>query len=116
SWVYVKSKQYDKALTALELLGRLDPQSTTTPTVKLLEGNLRIRKAQLLRQAQIAGTISTEERTTPPEEYEKAEKLFAETHDAYHPSYMALSRMVDGSLDAASFIDQISGRNTRVFA
>jgi tetratricopeptide (TPR) repeat protein len=116
AWVYVKNKQYDKALTALELLRRLDPQSSTTPTVKILEGNLRIRKAQLLRQAEIAGTINAEEHSNPPAEYAKAEKLFTETHDAYYPSYMALSRMVDGSLDAASFIDQISGRNTRVFA
>lgn len=115
AWVYVKSKQYDKALVALELLGRLDPQSTKTPTVKILEGNLRIRKAQMLRQAQIAGTINAEERSTPPIEYAKAEKLFTETHDAYLPSYTALTRMVDGSLDPASFIDQISGRTTRVF-
>jgi tetratricopeptide (TPR) repeat protein len=116
AWVYVKSKQYDKALTALELLGRLDPQSMKTPTVKILEGNLRIRKAQLIRQAQIAGTISTEERSTPPLEYGKAEKLFSETHDAYLPSYLALTRMAEGQLDPASFIDQISGRNNRVFA
>lgn len=116
AWVYVKSKQYDKALTALELLGRLDPQSTKTPTVKILEGNLRIRKAQLLRQAQISGRITTEEKSDPPKEYAKAEMLFAETHASYHPSYMALSRMVDGTLDPASFIDQISGRNARVFA
>lgn len=115
AWVYVKSKQYDKALTALELLGRLDPTSTKTPTVKILEGNLRIRKAQMIRGAQVAGTINAEEKSTPAKEYEKAEKLFSETHDAYHPSYMALSRMVDGTLDPASFIDQISGRNTRVF-
>ncbi len=116
AWVYVKSKQYDKALNALELLGRLDPQSTKTPTVKLLEANLRIRKAQMIRQAQIAGTISTEERSSPVLEYGKAEKLFTETHDAYMPSYMALTRMAEGQLEAASFIDQISGRNTHVFA
>jgi tetratricopeptide (TPR) repeat protein len=116
AWVYVKSKQYDKALTALELLGRLDPQSTKTPTVKILEGNLRIRKAQLIRQAEIAGTISTEERSTPLAEYGKAEKLFTDTHDAYLPSYLALTRMAEGQLDPATFIDQISGRNTRLFA
>jgi tetratricopeptide (TPR) repeat protein len=116
SWVYVKSKQYDKALVALELLHRLDPQSTTTPTVRLLEGNLRIRKAQLIRHAQVTGTLSNEERSNPPAEYEKAEKIFSETHEQYQPSYVALGRMVDGTLDPASFIDQISGRNTRVFA
>jgi tetratricopeptide (TPR) repeat protein len=116
AWVYVKSKQYDKALTALELLGRLDPQSTTTPRVKILEGNLRIRKAQMLRQAQIAGTANTEEKSTPVAEYTKAEKLFTDTNAAYLPAYMALSRMVDGTLDPASYIDQIAGRTTHVFA
>lgn len=116
SWVYVKSKQYDKALVALELLHRLDPQSTNTPTVRLLEANLRIRKAQLIRHAQVTGTISAEEKSDPATEYRKAEQIFTETHDAYQPSYAALGRMVDGSLDPASFIDQISGRNTRVFA
>ncbi len=116
SWVYVKSKQYDKALVALELLNRLDPQSTTSPTVRILEGNLRIRKAQLIRHAQITNTLSADERSNPQQEYEKAEKIFFDTHDRYYPSYVALQRMVDGQLDPASFIDQISGRNTRVFA
>jgi tetratricopeptide (TPR) repeat protein len=116
SWVYVKSKQYDKALVALELLNRLDPQSTTSPTVRILEGNLRIRKAQLIRHAEITGTRSADERSTPQAEYEKAETIFTETHDRYYPSYVALERMAEGKLDPASFIDQISGRNTRVFA
>ena len=115
SWVYVKNKQYDKALVALELLGRLDPESTQTPTVKILDGNLRIRKAQMLRQAQIAGTVNAEEHSDPPTEYGKAEKLFNETHDQYKPAYDALNRMAAGTLGASSFIDQLAGRNTRMF-
>jgi tetratricopeptide (TPR) repeat protein len=115
SWVYVKAKQYDKALTALELLDRLDPNSTKSPTVRILEGNLRIRKAQLLRQAEINGTISQEEKTTPAAEYAKAERLFSDLHDQFAPGYAALNRMVDGTGDPAAFLDQISGRNTRVF-
>ncbi|HSD87904.1 MAG TPA: tetratricopeptide repeat protein [Kofleriaceae bacterium] len=116
AWVYVKSKQYDKALTALELLGRLDPQSTKTPTVRILEGNLRIRKAQMLRQAEINGTVNTEEKSSPAKEYAEADKIFSETHDQYAPSFQALDRMVTGALDPASFIDQISGRNERLFS
>jgi outer membrane protein assembly factor BamD (BamD/ComL family) len=116
AWVYVKSKQFDKALVALELLTRLDPQSTKTPTVKILEGNLRIRKAQMIRQAQIAGTLNKEDKSDPATEYGKAEAIFTETHDLYYPSYISLDRMVKGSLDPATFIDQISGRNTRLFA
>ncbi|NVB83677.1 MAG: tetratricopeptide repeat protein [Kofleriaceae bacterium] len=116
SWVYVKNKQYDKALVALELLGKLDPQSTNTPTVKILEGNLRVRKAQMLRQAEIAGAASTADTSSSPAvEYGKAETIFRETHDLYNPSYVAVAKMVDGSLNPASFIDQIAERNTRVF-
>ena len=116
AWVYVKSKQYDKALVALELLHRLDPQSTQAPTVRLLEGNLRIRKAQMIRLAQVTGTLSKEERSTPGAEYEKAEKLFGEVNDQYKPAYFAVKDMSAGNVNPASFIDQISGRNTRVFA
>ena len=115
AWVYVKGKQYDKALRALELLEQSDPQSTKTPTVKILEGNLRIRKAQMIRQSQINGTIGNGEASDPAVEYDKAAQLFTETHDQYLPSYQALSQMVDGTLDPAAFIEQIAGRSAHVF-
>jgi tetratricopeptide (TPR) repeat protein len=115
AWVYVKSKQYDKALRALELLELSDPQSTKTPTVRILEGNLRIRKAQMIRGAQVAGTINPNETSDPATEYDKASKLFIDTHDQYMPSYLALTRMVDGNLDPASFVEQVAGRSTHVF-
>jgi hypothetical protein len=115
-WVYVKNKQYDKALRALELLELSDPASTKTATVRILEGNLRIRKAQMIREAQIAGTISTEEASDPATEYVKATKIFTETHDQYMPSYLALSQMVDGHLDPSSFVAQIAGRQQPVFS
>src|SRR5262249_29966658 len=57
AWVYVKGKQYDKALRALELLSLSEPSSTKTPTVRILEGNLRIRKAQMIRASAVLGTI-----------------------------------------------------------
>jgi TolA-binding protein/predicted nucleic acid-binding Zn-ribbon protein len=116
SWVYVKSKQYDKALTTLVLLDRLEPSSLKSPTVRILEGNLRIRKAQLLRQAEINGTISQEERSTPAAEYEKAQQLFDELHDQFAPGYATLNRMADENVDASGFLDQISGRNERMFS
>jgi tetratricopeptide (TPR) repeat protein len=115
AWVYVKGKQYDKALRALELLEQSDPTSTKTPTTRILEGNLRIRKAQMVRQAQVNGTISTGDVSDPATEYDKAAKIFTETHDVYMPSYQALSQMVDGNLDPASFIAQIAGRQQHVF-
>ncbi|MEP6863217.1 MAG: tetratricopeptide repeat protein [Deltaproteobacteria bacterium] len=115
AWVYVKSKQYDKALRALELLEQSDPQSQKTPTTRILEGNLRIRKAQAIRLSQVNGTIATGDTSDPATEYDKAAKIFADTHDLYLPSYTTLAALVDGNLDAASFVEQIAGRSSHVF-
>jgi TolA-binding protein len=115
SWVYVKSKQFDKALRALELLQQSDPNSTKTPTVRILEGNLRIRKAQMLRQSQIAGTINNEDKADPASEYDKAAQIFAQTHDQFAGAYTAMAQVVDGKLDPATFIDQVAGRSEHVF-
>lgn len=114
AWVYVKGKQYDKALRALELLALSEPQSNKTPTVRLLEGNLRIRKAQRLREAIITNTIEADA-PTPDSEYEKASKVFGGTHAAYHPSYAALAQMVDGQMNPEQFLAQLSGRSTQIF-
>jgi tetratricopeptide (TPR) repeat protein len=115
AWVYVKSKQYDKALRALELLALSDPASTKTPTVRILEGNLRIRKAQMVRGAQILGTIDNREQEDPQAEYDKAAQVFTETHDMYMPSYAALSQMIDSHADPAQYLMQIAGRSEHVF-
>jgi len=115
AWVYVKSKQYDKALRALELLSRSDPASTKTPTVRILEGNLRIRKAQMVRGAQIQGTLDSPQADDPAAEYDRAVKDFTETHDAYLPSYLALAQMVDSKADPAQYLAQIAGRSEHVF-
>ncbi len=115
AWVYVKNKQYDKALRALELLEQSDPQSQKTPTTRILEGNLRIRKAQAIRLAQVNGTVSTGDTTDPGVEYDKASKIFGDTHDQYFPAYTTLSALVSGNLDAAAFVEQIAGRSSHVF-
>ncbi|HTR54002.1 MAG TPA: tetratricopeptide repeat protein [Kofleriaceae bacterium] len=115
AWVYVKSKQFDKALRALELLEQSDPNTTKSPTTRILEGNLRIRKAQMIRTAQIEGTFNPNEHGDPGTEYDKANKLFTETHDQYMPGYLALTQMVQGSIDPGTFVDQIAGHNTHVF-
>jgi tetratricopeptide (TPR) repeat protein len=115
AWVYVKGKQYDKALRALELLSLSDPTSTKTPTVRILEGNLRIRKAQMIRNAIVTGTIdATTKEIEPSVEYDKAEKVFTETHEMYLPSYLALSDMVD-SKDPGQYLAQLAGRSPRAF-
>ncbi len=112
AWVYVKSKQFDKALRALELLEQSDPGSNRTPTTRILEGNLRIRKAQAIRLAQVTGTSLTNDTQDPGIEYDKAVKIFTETHDQYFPSYQAIAQVVDGNLDAAAFVEQLAGRPT----
>ena len=115
SWVYVRSKQYDKALRALELLEQSLPSSTRTATMRILEGNLRIRKAQILRAAQINGTINANEKDDPATEYDKANQIFADTHAAYAPAYTAMARFAEHQGDPRNLVDQVSGRNTHVF-
>jgi lipopolysaccharide biosynthesis regulator YciM len=115
SWVYVKSRQYDKALRALELLALSDPQSTKTPTVRILEGNLRIRKAQMIRGAQILGTIDAKEQDDPATEYDRAVQVFTETHDMYAPSYTALARLAEAGTPPERYLAQIAGRSEHVF-
>ncbi|MBC7974131.1 MAG: hypothetical protein H7138_04040, partial [Myxococcales bacterium] len=115
AWVYVKNKQYDKALRALELLSLSDAQSQKTPTVRILEGNLRIRKAQLIRGAQLLGTLDARDPSDPAVEYDKAVLVFTETHDMYMPSYAALSQMVQSDASPAQYLTQIAGRSAHVF-
>ncbi|MBL9014239.1 MAG: tetratricopeptide repeat protein [Myxococcales bacterium] len=115
AWVYVKAKQFDKALRALELLALSEPNSEKTPTVRILEGNLRIRKAQLLRAAQITGAVDADAED-PAVEYEKASVVFKDLHDGYYPSYEALNRMLDNaSADPADYLAQLAGRAANVF-
>lgn len=111
-WVYVKSKQYDKALGALELLALSDPSSSKTATVQILEGNLRIRKAQMLKEKEIAGI---DPGADPALEYEKARLLFATTHNQYAPSHSELDRLLAAKEDATQFLAQITGRSSRTF-
>jgi len=116
AWVYVKGKQYDKALRALELLAISEPNSNNTPTVRILEGNLRIRKAQMIRNAKISGTLDANFKDADPGlEYDKAAQVFTQTHDLYMPSYTTLAQMVDGGGDPARYLDQIAGRSPHVF-
>lgn len=114
AWVYVKGKQFDKALRALELLALSEPTSNKTPTVRLLEGNLRIRKAQLLRQAIITNTVDAEHKD-PAIEYDKAAAVFEETHRLYYPSYQSIASMLEGGTDAGDYIAQLAGRSSTVF-
>ena len=115
AWVYVKGKQYDKALRALELLHLSEPNSPKGATVRILEGNLRIRKAQKIRLNQIMGSLDAAKEGEPSVEYDKARVVFQETHDLYMPSYQAISQMVDSATDPGQYLAQIAGRSGNVF-
>jgi len=114
AWVYVKGKQFDKALRALELLALSNPSSNRTATVRVLEGNLRIRKAQMNRLAQITNTVEANQ-TDPAVEYDKAAAVFNETHDVYYPSYVALEAMMESGADPADYLAQLAERQTVAF-
>ncbi len=101
AWVYVKNQQFDKALRALELLSLTDPNSSKMPEVRILEGNLRIRKAQKL-------AISSKGNST--EEYAKALKVFTGTKDLFKKPHDELVRIIDKNADAKTFFAQITGR------
>ncbi len=115
AWVYVKGKQYDKALRALELLHLSEPTSPKGATVRILEGNLRIRKAQKIRLNLITGSLDAAKEGDPETEYDKARAVFQETHDLYLPSYLALEQMVQQTSDPGQYLSQIAGRSGHVF-
>ncbi|MCA9675262.1 MAG: tetratricopeptide repeat protein [Kofleriaceae bacterium] len=113
AWVYVKAKQFDKALRALELLALADPTSSKLPTVNLLEGNLRIRKAQNLKADMVMGV--DQGKGNPTEEYLRADDVFATTHKTYVDPYQALSKIIEDDRDPREFMMQITGRVSKTF-
>lgn len=100
AWVYVKAKQFDKALRALELLALANPKSARLPDVRILEGNLRIRKAQTVAVA----------RGNSAEEYAKATQVFEQTRDTYEKPKADLDKLLAEHNDPRIFFNQITGR------
>lgn len=113
AWVYVKSQQFDKALRALELLALADPTSQKLPTVKILEGNLRIRKAQGIHEKTTQGLDTGAASAT--EEYEKAGTIFTTTHDTYVGPHDELGKIIAANEDPQVFMAQITGRSSETF-
>lgn len=106
TWVYVKNKEFDKALRALELLALADPTSERMPDVRILEGNLRIRKAQ---------RIAKEGKGNSKEQYDKATEVFDFTRNNFRESHDELKKIVESQEDASAFLAQITGRNSETF-
>lgn len=113
AWVYVKSQQFDKALRALELLALADPTSQKLPTVRILEGNLRIRKAQGIHEKVTQGLDSGAASAT--EEYDRAGTIFATTHETYALPHDELAKIIAANDDPQQFMAQITGRSSETF-
>lgn len=106
TWVYVKNKEFDKALRALELLALADPTSQRMPDVRILEGNLRIRKAQ---------RIAVDGKGNSQEEYDRAIEVFDATRNNFRESHEQLKTIIAEHSDASSFLEQITGRSSETF-
>lgn len=106
AWVFVKQGKFDKALLAIELLAQIAPATSLVPSVEILEGNLRIRKAKALGTSDSAESEAEYERAL--EAFEKNRVRFAEAHDE-------LTRVVEEHADPRAFIDQLAGRTSQTF-
>ncbi len=113
AWVYVKAKHFDKALRALELLALADPTSAKLPTVRILEGNLRIRKAQTLKAGMVLGV--DQGKGNPTEEYLKADHVFTQTKNTYKVPHDELAAIITADRDPREFMVQITGRVSKTF-
>jgi tetratricopeptide (TPR) repeat protein len=100
AWVYVKAKEFDKALRALELLALANPRSARLPDVRILEGNLRIRKAQ----------TTAVERGNAAEELARATNVFEDTRDTYEKPRTDLEKILAAQPEPRAFFNQIVGR------
>ncbi len=106
AWVYVKNKAYEKALRALELLALSDPDSSKMPEVRILEGNLRIRRGEALQFAN---------KGNAQEEYDRAYKSFDGTRKVFKPAHEELVKIIDEHRDPRAFMAQITGRTSETF-
>lgn len=107
AWVYVKNREFDKALRALELLALSDPMSTRLPNVKILEGNLRIRKAQRLGDTNNARAADGE--------YDRAVFVFEQLRGVFEKPRAELDRAIAEKRDPSDYLAQITGRHAETF-
>jgi len=106
AWVYVKNKQFEKALRAVELMSLADPDSARLPDVKILEGQLRTRKGKRLAHSNEGNAA---------EEYSKAYEVFDRTRNTFRRPHDELKRLIEESVDPRQYMAQITGRNSTVF-
>jgi TolA-binding protein len=88
AWVYVKDRQFDQALRALDLFMLARPDSPQVPEVRILQGNLYIRM----------------------KEFNRARDLFKKTHDDYDPQYRELFSIMAERRDPLPYLERLMGR------
>jgi tetratricopeptide (TPR) repeat protein len=106
AWVFVKQKQFDKALLAIELLAAIAPATSLVPSVEILEGNLRIRRAQ---------SVSFLDEEEAAEEYARALATFEDTRERFAEAHEELGRVMKEHTDPRVFLDQLAGRTAEIF-
>lgn len=107
SWVYVRNKEFEKALRALELLAIADPMSTRLPDVRILEGNLRIRRAQRLGDAN--ALVGSEA------EYARAVFVFEQLRQLFERPYEGVKQVLSDGKNPGDYLAQITGRHAETF-
>lgn len=107
AWVYVKDKQNEKALRALELMRLEDPSEAQTPDIRILEGNLRILRARKYEE---------EESGNPTEEYGNAISVFEETRNAFYEPNEQLKTIPKEYPDTRVFLSQLTGRENQTLS
>lgn len=106
AWVFVKQKRFDKALLAIELLAAIAPATSLVPSVEILEGNLRIRRAQ---------AVSFVDEDESAAEYERALATFEDTRERFAVAHEELGRVMKEHTDPRVFLDQLAGRTAEIF-
>jgi tetratricopeptide (TPR) repeat protein len=110
AFVYVKARQFDKALRALELLelatgGSCEKNNSVVKTVEImpeiciLKGNLAVRRGQ-----QIVETSNS----SPVEEYSSALAIFENTRTAYQGPRDELEKIIKDNADAHQYFAVIT--------
>jgi tetratricopeptide (TPR) repeat protein len=92
-WVYVKKKEYAKALRSLDILLLAMPDSSFAPEAKLVKGNLQLRLAR----------------------YEEATDTFNEVVGKFSPVRDELDQILREHADPEAYFRQLVGENLKRF-
>ncbi|PID38683.1 MAG: hypothetical protein CSB49_04345 [Proteobacteria bacterium] len=89
AWAYIKAKELQRSLRALDLLVLAQPDSPFVPEVKVLQGNILIRLKR----------------------WGRATDLFTKTRDKFVPVHKRMKQLIDEQSDPNVFFDVLLARN-----